>query len=225
MSTNGVAPSVLPNVLVKSANNLDKQELANALMPVDSIRSGYGLWVVLGGVALLVALIALGIAVYSHYSSSADSPWWSDRSQTEGSLSDELFRKSGSATGEAPAPVPASASASASVSASASASASTPSPVHASTAVQTPSAEILSKAKARAAHDEIKKSESWCLVGEDLEGRWCVKVPSRDSCDANRVFHSRSECELNPANALPSGVVNQGGTGMTPLSSRPTGSR
>jgi hypothetical protein len=182
-------------------------------MPVNSIGSGYGLWIALGGIVLLVALIAIGIAVYSHYSSSssADSPWWSDRSQNGGG---ELFRMSGSATKEAPALVPPSW-----------APAATPSPVDTSDSSQTPSAEILSKAKERAARDDIKKPESWCLVGEDLEGRWCVKVPSRDSCDANRVFGSRSECELNPANALPSGVVNKSGTGMTPLSTRPTGSR
>jgi hypothetical protein len=76
-----------------------------------------------------------------------------------------------------------------------------------------------------AVREEAQRPESWCFVGEDLEGRWCVKVPSRDACDANRVFGSRSDCELVSANALPSGVVNDTRTSMTPLSARPLGSR
>jgi len=58
--------------------------------------------------------------------------------------------------------------------------------------------------------------ESWCFVGEDLTGRYCVKVPSADSCDSNRVFESRSDCELQKANHLPAGVVNENGT-LAPL--------
>jgi len=59
-------------------------------------------------------------------------------------------------------------------------------------------------------------SESWCFVGEDLTGRYCVKVPAASSCDSDRLFRSRSDCELQRANALPAGVINENGS-MTPL--------
>lgn len=85
--------------------------------------------------------------------------------------------------------------------------------------------DLLAKASTRAAREEGKKPEAWCFVGEDLEGRWCVQVPSRDACDSNRVFGSRSACELVTANALPSGVVNATATSMTPLSARPLAGR
>ena len=85
--------------------------------------------------------------------------------------------------------------------------------------------DLLAKAITRAGREEAKKPEAWCFVGEDLEGRWCVQVPSRDACDSNRVFGSRSACELVPANALPSGVVNATATSMTPLSARPLAGR
>jgi hypothetical protein len=59
-------------------------------------------------------------------------------------------------------------------------------------------------------------SESWCFVGEDLTGRYCVKVPSASSCEASRYFPTRSDCELQKANALPAGVVTASG-GMLDL--------
>lgn len=62
-------------------------------------------------------------------------------------------------------------------------------------------------------------NESWCFVGEDLMGRWCVKVPSASACDPERFFESRSECELVQANHLPAGLVKNNGADMTPLSS------
>lgn len=60
---------------------------------------------------------------------------------------------------------------------------------------------------------------AWCLVGEDLSGRYCVRVPSVYSCDPNRTFDSRESCELTPAQALPSGIQLAGGQAMKPLSS------
>lgn len=59
--------------------------------------------------------------------------------------------------------------------------------------------------------------ESWCFVGEDLTGRYCVKVPSAKSCDAARTYKSRQDCELVPAQHLPAGVVTKQGAGMLPL--------
>jgi hypothetical protein len=60
-------------------------------------------------------------------------------------------------------------------------------------------------------------TESWCFVGEDLTGRYCVKVPSAKSCDAGRTYKSRQDCELVPAQHLPAGVITKQGAGMLPL--------
>lgn len=61
------------------------------------------------------------------------------------------------------------------------------------------------------------QKESWCFVGEDLTGRYCVKVPSEKSCDADRVFGTRKDCELTPANHMATGIVKQNGESMLPL--------
>lgn len=65
-------------------------------------------------------------------------------------------------------------------------------------------------------------SESWCFVGEDTTGRWCVRVPSSHACDPDRSFASRSDCELVTASSLPLGVVQQGGATMKPLGPMPS---
>jgi hypothetical protein len=61
--------------------------------------------------------------------------------------------------------------------------------------------------------------ETWCFVGEDLSGRYCVKVPSEIACSSERTFNSRSSCELTPANNMITGAVRNGGIGIQPLSS------
>ena len=66
-------------------------------------------------------------------------------------------------------------------------------------------------------HEDRFKKEVWCFVGEDLTGRACVKVPSPASCDAERSYGSRPDCELQTANRLPSGVITNGGTSMIPV--------
>jgi len=35
----------------------------------------------------------------------------------------------------------------------------------------------------------------WCLVGEDMAGRWCVQVQDEKNCDKDRTFKSKNECE------------------------------
>ncbi len=60
-------------------------------------------------------------------------------------------------------------------------------------------------------------TEAWCFVGEDLTGRYCVKVPSAKSCDAGRTHRSRQDCEMVSAQHLPAGVVTKQGAGMLPL--------
>ena len=59
--------------------------------------------------------------------------------------------------------------------------------------------------------------EHWCFVGEDLAGRWCVKVPSAAACTAERYFESRSACELTAASPLPLGIQKDGGARADPL--------
>lgn len=59
--------------------------------------------------------------------------------------------------------------------------------------------------------------ENWCFVGEDVTGRWCVKVPKPDACSPERLFSSRPGCELVPASPLPLGVVNKNGDAMKPM--------
>ena len=62
------------------------------------------------------------------------------------------------------------------------------------------------------------KRETWCFVGEDLTGRFCVKVPSEQSCDRDRTYGSRSDCEMTQASHMPAGILTNGGAGMLPLS-------
>jgi len=35
----------------------------------------------------------------------------------------------------------------------------------------------------------------WCLIGEDMGGRWCVQVQDEKNCDKDRTFKSKNECE------------------------------
>ncbi len=60
------------------------------------------------------------------------------------------------------------------------------------------------------------EGETWCFVGEDLTGRFCVKVPSANSCSQDRTFGSRSDCEMTAASHMPAGVVSD--RGLIPLS-------
>ena len=62
------------------------------------------------------------------------------------------------------------------------------------------------------------KRETWCFVGEDLTGRFCVKVPSEQSCDRDRTYGSRSACEMTQASHMPAGILTNNGAGMLPLS-------
>ena len=57
----------------------------------------------------------------------------------------------------------------------------------------------------------------WCFVGEDLTGRWCVKTPEEDLCPKQRVFQSRSECEMKTASASPLGINQHHDTTMIPI--------
>ncbi len=63
---------------------------------------------------------------------------------------------------------------------------------------------------------------NWCFVGEDLTGRFCVKVPSAELCPKNRAFPTRDECEMVKASPMPLTVQENRGTTAIPLSGLPT---
>jgi hypothetical protein len=67
--------------------------------------------------------------------------------------------------------------------------------------------------------DKDSFRQTWCFVGEDMTGRYCVKVPSPGSCDADRRYYTRLECEMNLANAMPAGVITNHGVRYDLLSS------
>jgi hypothetical protein len=80
----------------------------------------------------------------------------------------------------------------------------------------------IEKEERREAREERREAkagfgENWCFVGEDVTGRWCVKVPQSDACSPERLFSSRPGCELVPASPLPLGLINKGGAEMNPL--------
>jgi hypothetical protein len=62
--------------------------------------------------------------------------------------------------------------------------------------------------------------ENWCFVGEDLSGRYCVRVPSDKQCTSERLFHSRVDCEMAAANHLPAGVLTRNGDKYVPLATQ-----
>jgi hypothetical protein len=66
------------------------------------------------------------------------------------------------------------------------------------------------KVEEKEEHNADLPNNSWCFVGEDLSGRYCVKVPSEESCDPHRLFKSRDECELVKASHMPAGITHNG---------------
>ncbi len=59
-------------------------------------------------------------------------------------------------------------------------------------------------------NEPIHSTQSWCFVGEDLSGRYCVKVPSDASCTSDRLFKSREECEMVNGSHMPAGITRDG---------------
>jgi len=37
--------------------------------------------------------------------------------------------------------------------------------------------------------------QTWCFVGEDLVGRWCVQVSTPNACPSDRSYSSKNQCE------------------------------
>ena len=40
-----------------------------------------------------------------------------------------------------------------------------------------------------------KFKQVWCLVGEDMTGRWCIQVPGEGACEVDRSFPNKNDCE------------------------------
>jgi len=145
----------------------------NFLVPEPS-TTGLSAYVIIAGIVLLAALIAVGVHYYMWYSS----PWYADRASAAFNVWNWLPSAPPAVAPAAPATVP-----------------------------------TASRGGA---------GESWCFVGEDLTGRWCVRVPSDRACDANRTFASRAACELIQGNALPAGIVQNNGVNMLSLAAAHT---
>lgn len=69
--------------------------------------------------------------------------------------------------------------------------------------------EIISPPPLTALSSPAPDKESWCFVGEDLTGRYCVKVPAAGSCEPSRTYVSRNDCEMTPAHHLPTKVLSR----------------
>jgi hypothetical protein len=52
-----------------------------------------------------------------------------------------------------------------------------------------------------------KPGETWCFLGEDNTGRWCVKVPLPSLCEPARSYGGRDPCEMTLAQQLPLGLT------------------
>ena len=45
------------------------------------------------------------------------------------------------------------------------------------------------------ARSEGSAGQTWCLVGEDMTGRWCVQVTGAKACDPDRTYPTKNACE------------------------------
>lgn len=63
---------------------------------------------------------------------------------------------------------------------------------------------------------------NYCYVGEDLTGRFCVKVPDPELCPSERSYKTKSDCEMVKASPLPLTIQSKHATKAIPLSGIPT---
>jgi hypothetical protein len=56
---------------------------------------------------------------------------------------------------------------------------------------------VLEPAKSESAFGETAASseQTWCLVGEDMAGRWCLQVQSPAGCEPSRTYKTKNQCE------------------------------
>lgn len=55
--------------------------------------------------------------------------------------------------------------------------------------------ESASESKTDKAGSAGSAEQFWCLVGEDMVGRWCVQVLAPNMCPAERTYAFKNECE------------------------------
>jgi len=166
----------------------------NSLFTGTDVVPTYSSFTLLGVVIVVIILVVGGVVAY-HYYQLHESPWWDQRAKANSFIWDWLdrFRDSPSlgALGNLN---------------------DVPSPVQLSAPPPPPSPTPMASPS--------PPPVAWCFIGEDLTGRYCVKVPSAASCDRTRVFNSQQDCELQMGNAMPAGVVSpHDGRVKSPLSS------
>ena len=66
----------------------------------------------------------------------------------------------------------------------------------------------LAQLKTQTAGVATNPGETWCFLGEDNTGRWCVKVPIPSLCEPARSYGGRDPCEMTLAQQLPLGLVD-----------------
>jgi hypothetical protein len=76
--------------------------------------------------------------------------------------------------------------------------------------------------KSKSTEGTVKPGDTWCFVGEDNTGRWCVQVPVPSLCEPARSYGTRSSCEMTLAQQLPAGISTRSGTSTSPLASLST---
>jgi hypothetical protein len=141
-------------------------------------------------VLALIAVTIVGIvAAVTFFYKKAAAPFWSERATTSG-LMDSVRSFFGNMY-----------------------SPSSPSPSHSQISISP----VQNQIPIMQAPERVAVKETWCFVGEDLKGRWCVKVPSEHSCDPNRTFPSEEDCSLVKASSMPLGVVQNQGASMMPI--------
>jgi len=145
------------------------------------------------GIFAIVVLITIGIGSFVYNYDLYSSPWWSDRIYTESGWTDmfDSFKTGWFGAWQSAIPF---------------------------SLAQSPVLDVVSN-RDQGNKGGQKQRESWCFVGEDLTGRYCVKVPSPKSCTRDRLYYSRLDCELHLTNALPAGVITDNGVKYDLLSS------
>lgn len=145
-------------------------------------------------VSLIVVVLAIvGVGAWMTWNAWSVSPWWADRAAAGVQMWDWFPWRTGAA------------------------SASALSPMGTLEVVDTPAPKPAAPVAQQTSERGV--TESWCFVGEDLSGRYCVRVPSERECEPSRYYTSRSACELTPAQHLPAGIQRDGGASMHALSS------
>ena len=43
--------------------------------------------------------------------------------------------------------------------------------------------------------DNATADQTWCFLGEDMVGRWCIQVSAPNLCPVERSFSSKNKCE------------------------------